>query len=92
VEPIYPPGFTQELQFILQGGAQLEDNARAQRGSSLGYLFKAAQGLRAHVGMGRLQLHFLLIADVGCLSWFLFGFLKITQRVLEIHNRLHKVL
>ena len=90
MEPIYPPGFTQELQFILQGGAQLEDNARAQRSSSLGYLLRQRKVYGLALGWGAYNYTFLLLTWL--LIRFLFVFWKTTQRVLEIHNRLHKVL
>ncbi len=61
MEAIYPPGFTQELQFILQGGAQLEDNARAQRGSSLGYLITQRQVYGLALGWGAYNYTFCLL-------------------------------
>src|SRR6267142_6152364 len=78
VEPIYPPGFTQELQFILQGGAQLEDNARAQRSTSLGYLLRQRKVYGLALGWGAYNYTFLLLTWL--LIRFLFVFRKTTQR------------
>jgi ACS family D-galactonate transporter-like MFS transporter len=61
VEAIYPPGSTQELQFILQGGAQLEDNARAQRGTSLGYLLRQRKVYGLALGWGAYNYTFFLL-------------------------------
>jgi sugar phosphate permease len=51
----------QELKFILEGGAQLEDKARTQRGSSLSYLLKKRKVYGLALGWGAYNYTFFLL-------------------------------
>ena len=51
----------QELKFILEGGAQLEDKATAQRGSSLSYLLKQRKVYGLALGWGAYNYTFFLL-------------------------------
>ena len=51
----------EEFQFILEGGAQQEDQARAQRGSSLGYLLTQRKVYGLALGWGAYNYTFFLL-------------------------------
>jgi sugar phosphate permease len=51
----------QELQFILRGGAQQEDQARAQSGASLGYLLRQRKVYGLALGWGAYNYTFFLL-------------------------------
>ena len=52
---------TRELEFILQGGAQLEDEKRARSGSSLGYLLRQRKVYGLALGWGAYNYTFFLL-------------------------------
>ena len=54
---------TAEREFILQGGAQLEDTARAQRGASLGYLLRQRKVYGLALGWGAYNYTFFLLLN-----------------------------
>ena len=51
----------QELQFILRGGAQLEDQAKAAKGASLGYLLRRRKVYGLALGWGAYNYTFFLL-------------------------------
>jgi MFS transporter, ACS family, D-galactonate transporter len=71
---------SQELRFILQGGAQLEDQAKAGRGSSLGYLLKQRKVYGLALGWGAYNYTFFLL-----LTW-LPTYLSISLHVDLLHS------
>lgn len=66
---------TEEREFILRGGAQLEDQAKARGGSSLGYLLKQRKVYGLALGWGAYNYTFFLL-----LAW-LPSYLSITLHV-----------
>ena len=70
----------QELQFILQGGAQLEDQARARSGSSLGYLLNQRKVYGLALGWGAYNYTFFLL-----LTW-LPSYLSVSLHVDLFHS------
>jgi ACS family D-galactonate transporter-like MFS transporter len=71
---------TQELQFVLQGGAQLEDRARARSGSSLGYLLNQRKVYGLALGWGAYNYTFFLL-----LTW-LPSYLSVSLHVDMFHS------
>jgi sugar phosphate permease len=69
-----------ELQFILQGGAQQEDQARARSGSSLGYLLKQRKVYGLALGWGAYNYTFFLL-----LTW-LPSYLSVSLHVDLLHS------
>lgn len=70
----------QEHDFILQGGAQLEDKARAQSGSSLAYLLKQRKVYGLALGWGAYNYTFFLL-----LTW-LPSYLSVSLHVDLFHS------
>jgi len=70
----------QEHDFILQGGAQLEDRARARSGSSLGYLLKQRKVYGLALGWGAYNYTFFLL-----LTW-LPSYLSVSLHVDLFHS------
>ena len=71
---------SQELNFILQGGAQPEDNSATQRGSSLGYLLKQRKVYGLALGWGAYNYTFFLL-----LTW-LPSYLSVSLHVDLFHS------
>jgi ACS family D-galactonate transporter-like MFS transporter len=71
---------SQELNFILQGGAQPEDNTATQRGSSLGYLLKQRKVYGLALGWGAYNYTFFLL-----LTW-LPSYLSVSLHVDLFHS------
>ncbi len=69
-----------ELQFILEGGAQQEDQARARSGSSLGYLLKQRKVYGLALGWGAYNYTFFLL-----LTW-LPSYLSVSLHVDLLHS------
>ena len=69
-----------EREFILRGGAQLEDEARARSGSSLRYLLKQRKVYGLALGWGAYNYTFFLL-----LTW-LPSYLSLTLRVDLLHS------
>ena len=75
-----------------RGGAQAEDQVRAKSRASIGLFIAPTKGIRARLGMGRLQLHFLSPVELASQLSFNFngdgpsalGFLH--QRVLAVRH------
>jgi ACS family D-galactonate transporter-like MFS transporter len=70
----------QEHDFILQGGAQLEDKTKAQRGSSLGYLLRQRKVYGLALGWGAYNYTFFLL-----LTW-LPSYLSVSLHVDLFHS------
>lgn len=70
----------QELGFILRGGAQLEDQVKAQTGSSLGYLLKQRKVYGLALGWGAYNYTFFLL-----LTW-LPSYLSVSLHVDLLHS------
>ena len=70
----------EEREFILRGGAQLEDQARARSGSSLGYLLRQRKVYGLALGWGAYNYTFFLL-----LAW-LPSYLSITLHVDLLHS------
>jgi len=70
----------QEHDFILQGGAQLEDEARVRSGSSLGYLLKQRKVYGLALGWGAYNYTFFLL-----LTW-LPSYLSVSLHVDLFHS------
>ena len=71
---------SQELNFILQGGAQPEDSTATQRGSSLGYLLKQRKVYGLALGWGAYNYTFFLL-----LTW-LPSYLSVSLHVDLFHS------
>ena len=71
---------SQEHDFILQGGAQLEDEARVRSGSSLGYLLKQRKVYGLALGWGAYNYTFFLL-----LTW-LPSYLSVSLHVDLFHS------
>jgi len=71
---------TPELEFILRGGAQLEDQLKAQSGSSLGYLLKQRKVYGLALGWGAYNYTFFLL-----LTW-LPSYLSVSLHVDLLHS------
>src|SRR3984957_13885632 len=71
---------SQELNFILQGGAQPEDSTATQRGSSLGYLLKQRKVYGLALGWGAYNYTFFLL-----LTW-LASYLSVSLHVDLFHS------
>jgi ACS family D-galactonate transporter-like MFS transporter len=69
-----------ELQFILQGGAQAEDQARARSGSALGYLLRQRKVYGLALGWGAYNYTFFLL-----LTW-LPSYLSVSLHVDLFHS------
>jgi len=70
----------EEREFILRGGAQLEDQAKARSGSSLGYLLRQRKVYGLALGWGAYNYTFFLL-----LAW-LPSYLSITLHVDLLHS------
>jgi ACS family D-galactonate transporter-like MFS transporter len=70
----------QELQFILRGGAQPEDQIKAERGSSLGYLLRKRKVCGLALGWGAYNYTFFLL-----LTW-LPSYLSVSLHVDLFHS------
>jgi ACS family D-galactonate transporter-like MFS transporter len=70
----------EEREFILRGGAQLEDQSRARSGSSLGYLLRQRKVYGLALGWGAYNYTFFLL-----LAW-LPSYLSITLHVDLLHS------
>src|ERR1700674_1271627 len=71
---------TEELHFILRGGAQLEDQIRAQSGASLGYLLRQRKVYGLALGWGAYNYTFFLL-----LTW-LPSYLSVSLHVDLFHS------
>jgi MFS transporter, ACS family, D-galactonate transporter len=69
-----------ELEFILRGGAQLEDQVKAQSGSSLGYLLRQRKVYGLALGWGAYNYTFFLL-----LTW-LPSYLSVSLHVDLLHS------
>src|ERR1700684_2265378 len=70
----------EEREFILRGGAQLEDQAKARSGASLGYLLRQRKVYGLALGWGAYNYTFFLL-----LNW-LPSYLSISQHVDLLHS------
>jgi MFS transporter, ACS family, D-galactonate transporter len=69
-----------ELQFVLEGGAQLEDQAKARSGSSLGYLLRQRKVYGLALGWGAYNYTFFLL-----LAW-LPSYLSVSLHMDLLHS------
>jgi ACS family D-galactonate transporter-like MFS transporter len=74
---------TQELHFILRGGAQLEDQIRAQSGASLGYLLRQRKVYGLALGWGAYNYTFFLL-----LTW-LPSYLSVSLQMDLFHSAVY---
>jgi MFS transporter, ACS family, D-galactonate transporter len=72
-----------ELQFVLHGGAQLEDRAKARSGSSLGYLLRQRKVYGLALGWGAYNYTFFLL-----LAW-LPSYLSVSLHMDLLHSILY---